>query len=283
MAETTVISPVLKSFLAGSLSGSCSTLLFQPLDLVKTRLQTKAAAPRGRGGMAAVVAQVVAADRVRGLWRGITPSMLRCAPGVGLYFSSLHSLKGALPDDLRGPLVDVALGVTARTVSGVAMIPMTVIKTRYESGVYGYRSVRGAVAAIYRSEGSRGLTCGLTATLLRDAPFSGLYLMFYTQVKQAAPEEVRLSSASPLVHFASGLLAGALASAATQPADVIKTKMQLYPHKFTNIYQVAVYVVRKYGAAGFLKGLYPRLLRRTLMAAMSWTVYERMMQQFNLK
>uniref|UniRef100_A0A0L8FTZ3 Uncharacterized protein n=2 Tax=Octopus bimaculoides TaxID=37653 RepID=A0A0L8FTZ3_OCTBM len=31
---------IIKSFLAGSLSGTCSALLFQPLDLVKTRLQS---------------------------------------------------------------------------------------------------------------------------------------------------------------------------------------------------------------------------------------------------
>ena len=33
-------SPLLKSFLVGTFSGTCSTVLFQPLDLVKTRLQT---------------------------------------------------------------------------------------------------------------------------------------------------------------------------------------------------------------------------------------------------
>ena len=52
------------------------------------------------------------------------------------------------------------------------------------------------------------------------------------------PPDVRQGHLSPLVHFSSGLIAGALASVATQPADVIKTKMQLYPHKFANIYQV---------------------------------------------
>ena len=39
MTALDVANPVMKAFLAGSLSGTCSTLLFQPLDLVKTRLQ----------------------------------------------------------------------------------------------------------------------------------------------------------------------------------------------------------------------------------------------------
>lgn len=38
--ETLMLHPVIKAFLCGSISGTCSTLLFQPLDLLKTRLQT---------------------------------------------------------------------------------------------------------------------------------------------------------------------------------------------------------------------------------------------------
>lgn len=59
---------------------------------------------------------------------------------------------------------------------------------RYESGVYKYNSLGGALKAIYRAEGLRGLSCGLGPTLARDAPFSGLYLMFYTQSKQSVPK-----------------------------------------------------------------------------------------------
>lgn len=53
--------------------------------------------------------------------------------------------------------------------------------------MYAYGSVREAASSIYMKEGARGLTCGLLPTLLRDAPFSGLYLMFYTQTKKQIP------------------------------------------------------------------------------------------------
>ncbi|XP_022236896.1 solute carrier family 25 member 38-like isoform X2 [Limulus polyphemus] len=86
-------SPVVKSFLAGSLSGMFSTLLFQPLDLVKTRLQNSAHSSVTKVGMLSVITQVVRREKLVGLWRGTVPSIVRCVPGVGLYFSSLNWLQ----------------------------------------------------------------------------------------------------------------------------------------------------------------------------------------------
>lgn len=77
-----------------------------------------------------------------------------------------------------------------------------------QSGRYGYESVYAALRSIYRSEGHRGLFSGLTATLLRDAPFSGIYLMFYNQTKAIVPhgtgerrcggEKISRNASSPL-------------------------------------------------------------------------------------
>lgn len=50
------------------------------------------------------------------------------------------------------------------------------------------------------------------------------------------------SSAASAVHFSSGIVAGILSSLATNPADVLKTNMQLYPDKFPNAFSAAVYV-----------------------------------------
>lgn len=89
-------------------------------------------------------------------------------------------------------------------------------------------------------------------------------------------------STAPPVHFTCGVLAGVMASMVTQPFDVVKTKMQLYPHKFTSFYQAIWYVNKKYGPQGYFKGLVPRMLRRTLMAAMAWTVYEQVSPHIDL-
>lgn len=57
-----------------------------------------------------------------------------------------------------------------------------------QSGYYNYASVPGALRSMYETEGVRALFSGLTATLLRDAPFSGIYVMFYSQAKRALPQ-----------------------------------------------------------------------------------------------
>ncbi|XP_015255669.1 PREDICTED: solute carrier family 25 member 38-B-like [Cyprinodon variegatus] len=278
--------PALKAFMCGSLSGTCSTLLFQPLDLVKTRLQTlqnnaKPGAPKV--GMLRVFIHVIRTENFFSLWKGVSPSFVRCIPGVGIYFSTFYSLKQHFFLD-RAPNAGeaVLLGAGARTVAGICMLPFTVIKTRFESGFYNYASVPGALRSMYETEGVRSLFSGLTATLLRDAPFSGIYVMFYSQAKRALPQEVTSAPYAPLVNFGCGVVAGVMASLATQPADVVKTHIQVSPSHWSTADAVR-YIYKDKGISGFFRGAVPRSLRRTLMAAMAWTVYEQLMARMGLK
>jgi len=280
MTALDVASPVMKAFLAGSLSGTCSTLLFQPLDLVKTRLQQERTGPRL--SMVRMVVRVVGEESLAGLWRGVVPSLSKTVPGVGLYFSSMHYIKTSLYDGRPSHLQSVVIGCSARTVAGSVMIPFTVIKTRFESQHYNYRSVGEALKSILKVEGYRGLTRGLVPTLARDVPFSGLYLMFYEHLKAVTPREVKDLQPSA-VHFLSGLVAGVLASLVTQPADVVKTELQLTRGQGRRVLNTAADILRRQGLAGFTTGFVPRALRRTMMAALAWTVYEKMIKSIGLK
>jgi len=279
MTALDVANPVMKAFLAGSLSGTCSTLLFQPLDLVKTRLQQQPG--EARLSMLRMVGLVVGEESLAGLWRGVVPSLTKTVPGVGLYFSSMHYMKTSLYEGRPSHLQSIIIGCSARTVAGSVMIPFTVIKTRFESRRYNYSSVTEALRSILRAEGVRGLTLGLVPTLARDVPFSGLYLMFYEHLKTITPQEMKEQQPST-VHFLSGMLAGVLASLVTQPADVIKTQLQLRTQG-KGVVTTAAEILRQQGLAGFTTGFVPRALRRTLMAALAWTVYEKMIKSIGLK
>lgn len=274
----TFSNPVVKAFLAGSLSGTCSTLIFQPLDLMKTRIQQQAEL---RLSMTGVVRNVVAQENLFGLWRGVIPSLVRTVPGVGLYFSSMHYMKASLCEGRPSHLQSVLIGSSARAFAGAVMIPFTVIKTRFESNSYNYKTTYQAFKNIMQIEGLRGLTSGLGPTLFRDVPFSGLYLMFYEHLKSLVAADTRYYNPTA-AHFMCGFASGILASLVTQPADVIKTNMQL-DRENRGMVKTVRRIYRQQGLGGFAIGLAPRMLRRTLMAALAWTVYENMIKTIGLK
>ena len=138
--------------------------------------------------------------------------------------------------------------MTARTIAGCAMIPITVLKTRFESGHFHYTKMSSALIDIYSHEGFRGLSCGLVPTLARDAPYSGLYLMFYTQLKQFVENKNQFfTGISPginlktngyiasLTHFSCGITAGLLASLVSE-MNIAKSWFQIRFKLDPNIY-----------------------------------------------
>lgn len=291
-------SAIFKSFVSGSLSGFTSTVVFQPFDLVKTRIQTahfnhpnkandlhtSATTVRsGRPSMISIVVDIVRNEKVIGLWKGVTPSIVRTVPGVGLYFSIMHTMKSKFELTQPNASQSFLIGASSRTIASSILLPFTVIKARYESGFFNYRGVTDAFIAIYKIEGVRGLWSGMCATVLRDTPFSGLYLMFYNHAKKSYYERFHSNSShlpQPTIHFLCGIWAGAMASTVTQPPDVIKTHMQLYPKKHKKLIATVKFIYKNGGGVtGFFRGLVPRTMRRTLMAATAWTVYEQLMKK----
>ncbi|KAJ9094293.1 hypothetical protein QFC21_006119 [Naganishia friedmannii] len=75
-------------------------------------------------------------------------------------------MTSALPKlNLQGNLV---AGAVARTSVGFVLNPFTVLKSRQ----------------LLRTEGLRGLFQGFTATAARDAPYAGIYVVFYEEMKE---------------------------------------------------------------------------------------------------
>jgi len=160
------------------------------------------------------------------------------------------------------------LGGTARVITVTVVQPLTVVKTRYESGKFNYKGVTCALKEIRQCEHLYGLYKGLIPTLLRDAPYSALYLAIYQSLRTKLFTKDTVSST-----LAAGCIAGSLASTLTHPMDVIKTRVQVDKQR-CGIKEVSLAVYKEKGLQGFYSGIVPRVVRRTLVTATAWVIYE---------
>jgi len=163
------------------------------------------------------------------------------------------------------------------------MMPVTVLKVRYESDYYAYRSLMGAGRDIIRTEGLRGLFAGFGATAARDAPYAGLYVLFYEQLKRRFALMASQSSndgtpvtgvSSSSIHFVSGAAAAGMATAITNPFDAVKTRLQLMPAKYGNMVHATRLMLQENGLRSLFGGLGLRMARKAISSALAWTVYE---------
>lgn len=279
-------------------------MILQPLDLLKTRVQQQAH-PKS---LRLVLRQMRQEPRfVSQLWRGTLPSVLRTGAGSALYFTSLnwirhelskHPLSGQIASKRTGsstlpPLTNagnLASGALARTLCGFILMPLTVIKVRFESNIYAYPSLRAATYNIYQVDGLRGFFAGFGATAMRDAPYAGMYVLFYeifkTHLGRLASDErthtghVRMQSAlASSINFTSAAVAATVCSAISNPFDAVKTRIQLQPKSYKNMGQAAMKMVREDGLRSFWNGLGLRMTRKVLSSALAWTLYEELIRR----
>lgn len=155
------------------------------------------------------------------------------------------------------------------------MNPVTVLKTRLEGdGTQRYRMVTELIK-IGQQEGIRGLYRGLQASLIRDCPYAALSFTLYSQLcfhlSQPFPD-ASPNQKQAIVFIAAAVGAGT-ATTLTHPFEVIKTKQQLEMGQQWGLRQVARAVYAKDGLTGFFRALVPRLVRRSLMSGITWTLY----------
>ncbi|KAJ5595367.1 Mitochondrial glycine transporter [Penicillium hispanicum] len=295
--STSTSSKTLFHFAAGLCSGLTSSILLQPADLLKTRVQQSQ-----QTLLPTLKAILSSSNPIRSLWRGTLPSALRTGFGSALYFTSLNALRQTLAQAnnpiLTNPTTtksssalpklsntaNLATGAVARVAAGFVMMPVTVLKVRYESDFYAYRSLWGAGRDIVRTEGVRGLFAGFGATAARDAPYAGLYVLIYEQLKRRLASTTTKSTssdgtpqagaASSSVNFVSGGLAAGLATAITNPFDAVKTRLQLMPAKYGNMLRATRLMIHEDGMRSLFGGLGLRMARKALSSALAWTVYE---------
>ncbi|SPO02275.1 related to solute carrier family 25 member 39 [Cephalotrichum gorgonifer] len=196
------------------------------------------------------------------LWRGLSPTLLMAIPANIIYFTGYDWLRynpgSPIARSVEDNYVPLVAGATARMLAAASVNPIELFKTRLQatSGASAsghvletFRGMQDMVAA----QGYRALWKGVTLTLWRDAPFSGIYWWGYETIRgkltdlrdtrrgratdrTAGPRsQSRKRSQSQENHrdtfidsFIAGATSGAAASILTMPFDVGKTRTQVY-------------------------------------------------------
>jgi solute carrier family 25 protein 39/40 len=172
-------------------------------------------------------------------------------PANIIYFAGYDWLRTDDRSPIKQAVSDVyapfVAGSIARTAAASATSPVEMFRTRLQAtpgtGAGHFKATLEGLYQMTQAKGYTSLWRGLSLTMWRDVPFSGLYWCGYEEVKkvlvsarQHAPHlhgsdpEATSTATAFLDSFISGATSGAVAALVTTPFDVGKTRQQVFRH-----------------------------------------------------
>ncbi|KAL8835004.1 MAG: hypothetical protein Q9170_003494 [Blastenia crenularia] len=186
------------------------------------------------------------------LWRGLSPTLVMAIPANVIYFTGYDILRSNRRSPINQIIPDayapLMAGSIARVAAASVISPIEMFRTRMQaapsgtSGVGVFKDTMKGLTTLVQAQGYTSLWRGLTLTMWRDVPFSGIYWWGYEAVRNRlkdlrypsfgqeqsfAPRHDENHSATFVDSFIAGATSGAVASVVTTPFDVGKTRQQV--------------------------------------------------------
>lgn len=280
---------------AGAAAGAIAATFVCPLDVIKTRLQVHGlpeAAHSGPRGSVIVTSlrNIIKNEGVKGLYRGLSPTIIALLPNWAVYFTVYEKLKGVLHShDSSGQLTigaNMIAAAGAGAATSITTNPLWVVKTRLQTqglrtDVIPYKSVVSALGRIIHEEGIQGLYSGILPSL---AGISHVAIQFpaYEKLKchMAKKANTTVDKLSPTDVALASSVSKVLASVMTYPHEVIRSRLQEQGQArnpkvhYAGVVDCVKKVFLKEGLPGFYRGCATNLLRTTPSAVITFTSYE---------
>jgi hypothetical protein len=225
---------------------------------------------------------------------------LRCPAFVVLRYYTFKSLVlSHTSSSSMGPLSNLAVASVAGVVNVFMTLPIWLVNTRMAVAPRGeYTGLMDALRKIHAEEGLKGFYRGLTPSLiLVSNPAIQFFvyeqsILLYTKAAQkaaasavvsvtgsqvasavasAAPARLQLSS---LQYFLLGAFAKAVATVATYPYQVIKSRLQASRTSAQSTWTTILHMWREEGIGSFFRGMNAKISQTVLNAAFTFSVYE---------
>ncbi|KAI3412771.1 uncharacterized protein J3R85_016890 [Psidium guajava] len=233
--------------------------------------------PQPRVGPVSVGVRIVRAEGVSALFSGVSATVLRqtlySTTRMGLYDilkqkwsdPATHSMP--LTRKITAGLVAGAVGAMVGNPADVAMVRMQADGRLPVHQRRNYRSVVDAIASMSKQEGVASLWRGSSLTVNRAMVVTAAQLSTYDQVKEAILESGAMRDGLG-THVASSFTAGFVAAVASNPIDVIKTRvmnMKVEPGQappYAGALDCAMKTIRSEGPLALYKGFIPTISRQ---------------------
>lgn len=287
------------NLLSGGLAGTIASCLTNPLEVIKTQLQSSSTAAgdmvAGRGHPVAIAKRIMEQDGVSGFFRGLPPTLVGIIPSRSAYFYSYQQIKKRLGPYLpegsppNAMLAGFMAGITSNTLTN----PIWMVRTRMQlladttAGQRAYNGYGDAISTIWREDGLKGFYKGIQASYWGCAE-GAVQFILYEQFKtrllgrlNAQRAECGLPATEELpkmTYFWSAAAAKMCASIATYPHEVARTRMREQArggiYKYKSMWQSLAVISQEEGMKGLYSGMGVHLLKVVPNSAFMFLTYE---------
>lgn len=272
-----------RELVAGGASVGIATCITNPIDIVKVRMQmSMASSSRSQRPLMEVARRIVAREGLAGLTGGLSAAVARGVTYGGIRLGLFPPVSAFLGAD-RKPNVGLAPKMAAAVFTGATAAtltnPMDLLKTQGQ--VQPGASVFAILRTVVREDGVAGLWRGTLPGATRASILTMAQLVTYSEAKSIVIRHLTGEDGF-LTHLSTSMVTGLVATTATNPVDVVKTRVYNKAGS-SSVVKCCLGIVKNEGLGAFFKGWTASYLRIGPQTAITFLVYEQMRKLIGLK
>lgn len=227
--------PNIVKFAFGGTAGMGATLLVQPLDLLKNRMQLSGVTGKKESRSSLhVLRSIITNEGFFAIYSGLSAGLLRQATytttrlGIYTWLFEQFTKDGTTTSFATKAVIGLTAGATGSfvgTPAEVALIRMCTDGRLPPEQRRQYKNVLDALVRVVREEGVSTLWRGCGPTVLRAMTVNAAQLATYSQSKEALLSS-KFFKEGMMLQFAASMISGLATTLASMPIDIVKTRVQ---------------------------------------------------------
>ncbi|XP_049878956.1 putative tricarboxylate transport protein, mitochondrial [Pectinophora gossypiella] len=280
----------LKGVVAGGITGGIEICITFPTEYVKTQLQLdEKGGTKKYTGIVDCVKKTVKGHGFFGLYRGLSVLLYGSIPKSAVRFGVFEQAKQYMikEDGTLSTTGKLTCGLAAGVAEAIiAVTPMETVKVKFINDMRmekpRFKGFFHGVRTIVREEGVGGVYKGVSATVMKQGSNQAIRFFVMESLRDWYKGGDRDKPVPKYIVGLFGGIAGAASVFGNTPIDVVKTRMQgLEAKKYKNTLDCFIKTWKHEGPLAFYKGTVPRLSRVVFDVAITFTIYDSIMDMFN--